>query len=447
MTATPSKCPCGDHAIVIGASMAGLTAARVLADRFRLVTVLEQDRLPEGCESRKGVPQGRHAHALLARGREGLEALFPGFTAELAVGGAVTGDVQADVIWFNYGVRLDSAASGHIGLLASRPLLETHVRRRLGALPNVRLVGDCRVASLDVDSTGAKVIGVNARIGNGSLTTLNADLVVDASGRGSRSPAWLTSLGYRPPSEEKLDVGICYTTRLYRRCPADAGGKRAVFVRDGAPHFRFGVALAQEDNRWILTVGGYLGDATPCDDQGALDFARSLPTGEIHAIMSSAEPLSDFCSYRFASNLRRRYELLDSFPEGYLVVGDALCSFNPVYGQGMTIAVLEAGALADCLDGGTDRLARRFFARAAAMIDIPWQMVVDVDLAHPDVEGTRTLSCRFFNWYIGLLHRAGRQDAVVTRRFLEVVNLIASPMVLLSPPIAWRVLRGNKARP
>lgn len=447
MPHTSSRTHCRNHAIVIGGSMAGLAAARALADRFGRVTVIEQDRLPEGREPRKGIPQGRHAHGLLARGREALENLFPGLTAELAAEGALTGDLQADSIWFNHGVYLNPAESGLIGLLVSRPMLEAHVRRRLRAQPNVRLLDRCRVTSLDVDRGGTRVIGVNVGLGDGSPSTLLADLVVDASGRGSRSPAWLAALGFTPPVEEKVDVGICYTTRLYRRRPGDLDGKRAVIVRGDHPHYRFGVALAQEDDRWILTLGGYLGDASPCDGQGALDFARTLPAGELHAIMRSAEPLSDFCSCRFPANRRRHYERLERFPDGFVVLGDALCSFNPAYGQGMTVAALEAGVLADCLDGGLDDLAHRFFARTSRLIDIPWQMVVGNDLAHPEIRGRRTPLSRFFNWYIARLHRAGRRDAVVTRRFLEVANLIETPLTLLSPPTAWRVLRGNLAGP
>lgn len=173
---------------------------------------------------------------------------------------------------------------------------------------------------------------------------------------------------------------------------------------------------------------------------------RSLPASELGEIVSSAEPISNFRAYRFAASVRRRYERMTRFPAGYLLIGDALCSFNPSYGQGMTTATLEAAALDECLGGGTERLAQRFFEAAAAIIDIPWQIAVGNDLAHPMVAGKRTEMGRFMGWYIGKLHRAAAHDARLATRFLEVANLMASPSALLAPEIALRVLRGNLVR-
>jgi 2-polyprenyl-6-methoxyphenol hydroxylase-like FAD-dependent oxidoreductase len=286
------------------------------------------------------------------------------------------------------------------------------------------------------------VTGVEVDAGNGK-EILAADLVVDATGRGSRSQSWLETLGFDAPAVEKVEVGIGYTTRLYRRRPGDAGGKRALVMRGGAPRYRFGVALAQENDRWIVSVGGYFGDYAPLDEEGFLGFVRTLPVPEIVEIVSSAEPLSGFRSFRFPASVRRRYERLGRFPDGYLVVGDALCSFNPAYGQGMTTAILEAKALSDCLGDGPARLAERFFAAAAAIIDIPWRIAVGGDLEHPRVEAARTPFARFMGWYIGKLHRAAARDAALAVRFLKVANLMAPPAALLAPAIALRVLRGN----
>jgi 2-polyprenyl-6-methoxyphenol hydroxylase-like FAD-dependent oxidoreductase len=272
---------------------------------------------------------------------------------------------------------------------------------------------------------------------------LDADLVVDAAGRGSRAPDWLQALGYEVPSAEKVEVGIGYTTRLYRRKPEHAGGKLAVVVRGGAPDYRFGVALAQEDDSWIVSTGGYFGDAAPRDEEGLRAFVRSLPAHELGEIVGSAEPISSFRAYRFAASVRRRYERLARFPAGYLLIGDALCSFNPSYGQGMTTAALEATALDECLAGGTEALARRFFRAAARIIDIPWQIAVGNDLAHPQVVGKRTPMGRFFGWYIGKLHRAAARDGLLGTRFLEVANLMAPPTALLARSVALRVVRGN----
>ena len=428
------------HAIVLGASMGGLAAARVLADYYDNVTVLDRDALPDVDQHRRGVPHSRHAHGLLAGGLNVLEAWFPGMTGELAGKGALTGDLLADSLWFNHGVYLCQCESGLEGLLLSRPLLEGHTRRRLLQIPNVRIRERTHVQGLVFDNRRNAVTGVTLR----QHQTLAADLIVDATGRNSRTPVWLNAAGYVPPEEETVEVAITYTTRLYRRSPAQADGKRVVVViRSGPPHFRFGVAFAQEDNRWIVTCGGYLGDVASADDAGFRAFARSLPAPELYTIVSSAEPLSAFSRFRFPASLRRHYHRLARFPAGYLVFGDALSSFNPAYGQGMTVALLEADALAACLAPGTDGLARRFFARAAAIIDTPWQIAVGGDLANPKVVAPRSLKGRFLNRYIRKLYRAGANDPFLARRFIAVANLVAPPSSLLAAKAALRTFIGS----
>ena len=212
---------------------------------------------------------------------------------------------------------------------------------------------------------------------------------------------------------------------------------------------RGGAMLAQEGDRWLVTLSGYLGDHAPADEQGFLEFARSLATPDIYAVIKDAEPLGGFATYKYAANQRRRYERLDRFPDGLLVFGDAICSFNPIYGQGMTVAALEARVLGDCLAEGTTRLSQRFFKRAGKVVDVPWSMAVGGDLRIPAVEGPRSPLLRFLNWYTGKVHVAARRDPVVTRAFHRVANLVAPPPTLLHPRIAAHVLWGNlqAARP
>jgi 2-polyprenyl-6-methoxyphenol hydroxylase-like FAD-dependent oxidoreductase len=430
----------GNHAIVIGASMGGLLAARALTNHFQSVTVLERDGFPAADVPRKGVPQGRHAHGLLARGRDVIEAFFPGWTDEVVAAGGLFGDIANDVDWIGHGVRLKAAPSDLSGLLASRPVLEGQVRRRLAALPGVRLIERADVQGLIND--GDRVCGVRVEI-DGIVDNMRTDLVVDASGRGSSSLAWLKQLGFAAPAEERIEIGAGYTTRVYRRKPSDIGGKLAVVIAGSAPNWRNGVVLAQSADRWIVSIGGYLGDHAPTDEQMFAAYAASLTAPEIHQIVTTAEPLSDFLSYRFPASQRRRYEKLARFPNGFLVFGDAICSFNPVYGQGMTVAAQEAAALDACLKQGFDDLAQRFFKDAASVVDVPWDIAVGNDLRHPAVQGPRPAFVRFINWYIGKLHMAAQQDEVLTNAFLRVANLVAAPPTLLSPAVAWRVLRGN----
>jgi 2-polyprenyl-6-methoxyphenol hydroxylase-like FAD-dependent oxidoreductase len=435
-------------AIVIGASMGGLLAARALADHYGQVTILERDALPPPGENRKGVPQGFHAHGLLARGREVLEQLFPGLTAALVARGAEPGDVGETVRWFHQGAYHRAAASGMDGLAVSRPLLEGEVRARLLALPNVQLLASCDVLGLEANASRSRVTGVRViRRATGSAEeTLRADLVVDAAGRGSRSPTWLEALGYARPVEEQVRIGLGYATRTYRRDPEDPRTATGFIVASSPPNTSGGVLLWQERQRFVVTLAGYFGAHPPSDEAGFLAFARGLPAPEIADAIAHAEPLTPIKTFTYPASVRRRYERLDRFPAGYLVFGDGLCSFNPIYGQGMTVCALEALALHACLRRGERDLARRFFRRAAQVIDIPWSLAVGNDLRYPAVEAPRSLTTRFVNWYVGKLHTAARDDAAVALAFLKVVNLVEPPARLLHPATGLRVLWGNRRR-
>jgi 2-polyprenyl-6-methoxyphenol hydroxylase-like FAD-dependent oxidoreductase len=362
--------------------------------------------------------------------------------------GAVYGDIVDQVRWFNHGVYLMNAPSMLLGLLVSRPMLEDGVRRRLLQLPNVRLLEHSDALEPVFDQAEGRVTGVRVQLqrDSASAETISTDLVVDASGRGSHSPGWLDALGYAKPREEGVQVQIGYMTRLYRRRPEHLPGKQAVVMAGCRPGWRFGVILAQEDDRWIVTLGGYLGDRPPMEETGYIEFARSLPKPEIFEVIKDAEGLTPLSPYQFSTNLRRHYEELSRFPEGLVVFGDALCSFNPVYGQGMTVACMEALALQECLAAGPQGIARRFFRAASKLIDIPWQMAVGSDLQHPAVAGKRTAQLRFINWYLAKLFQAAQQDAVLATRFLEVANLMKPPPSLMAPQIALRVWKGNMGR-
>ena len=433
------------HAVVIGASMGGLLAARALADFYERVTVLERDRFPPAGEPRKGVPQGRHAHGLLASGREALEDFFPGLTAELVDQGAQTGDGIANVRWYLDGAYHCRFPSGLTGLVVSRPLLEAHVRTRLLALPNVRAIEDCDVLGPLASADRRRITGVRIkrRAPESAEEALQADLVVDATGRGSQAPAWLATFGYPAPAEERVKIGVGYTSRVYRRTPAELGGALAAIVAPLPGEKRGGVIIAQEGERWIVTLFGYVGDHAPTDEEGFLAYAKSLPAPDIATVIKDAAPLSAPVTYKYQANQRRRYERLARFPEGLLVFGDALCSFDPVYGQGMSVAALEARVLQQCLARGAAGLPRRFFQQASKVVDIPWSIAVGGDLRIPEVEGQRPLMVRFINWYMSKLQVAARHDAVVTLAFHRVANLLAPPPSILHPRISVRVLWGN----
>jgi 2-polyprenyl-6-methoxyphenol hydroxylase-like FAD-dependent oxidoreductase len=438
-------------AVVIGGSIGGLLAARVLSDRYARVVILDRDVLPTVATARRGVPQGRQLHVLLSRGKEALDELFPGLSAELNGRGAPLVDLHGDVHWYNDGQRMLRAPSPLIALGMSRPLLEDALRARIAALPGVEIRSRVEVLGLTADA--GRITGVRLLAPGGGEQALAADLVVDASGRGSRTPIWLEQLGYRRPAEEQVRVGVTYVTRSYRREPQHLEGLSGALTNavPGSP--RAGIVAAQEGGRYAVALSGMLGEEPPIDDEGMAAFADSLAAPQVGEVVRTAQPDGPPAKMRFPVSSRRRYEKLRRFPDGYLVVADALCSFNPIYGQGMTVAALEAlllrRLLADGVASGVDdtaQLARRFFAGAAKVIDGPWSIAVGTDLRFPEVAGRRSPKVRFVNAYVHRLHVAATADEVLGAAFLRVLNLVDPPTRLLAPRIVLRVLRGSLNR-
>ncbi len=425
--------------------MGGLLAARVLADHFERVTLVERDRFPTEVAQRKGVPQGRHAHGLMAGGCRVLEQLLPGFCAEMVARGAVSGDVGQVMRYWVAGVRFTPVESGLHSLLVSRPLLETHVRERVLALENVHAKDDCDVLGLLGNAERIRGVRIRARSGAKPEHLIDADLVVDTSGRGSRMPEWLTALGLPAPEQENVRVDVGYTTCLYRRKPGHLAGQHGVIVAALPPNRRCGVAVALEGDRFIVTLAGYLGDHAPATHEGLVEFARGLPSHDIHELLRNAEPCSQPVTATFRDSQRRRYERLRRFPEGLLVMADAICSFNPIYGQGMSVAALEAELLDRCLRSGTFWLWREFFARAAKIIDVPWSIAVGGDLGFAEVAGERTLASRVLGAYLLRVQRAAADDPRAALAFRRVVQMVAAPSTLLRPSLMARVLLRRPA--
>ena len=435
-----------NRAVVLGASMAGLLAARVLAERFERVVVIERDVLPPAGEHRRGVPHGRHVHGLHPRGREILEELFPGFTASLTASGAVRGDVLGNVRWQLSGHQLRQADIGLPGLLATRPFLEGHVRAMVRRLPGVGFLEDTSACGLTVTADKRTVTGVEVRgPGGGPPARVAAGLVVDATGRGSRTPAWLEELGYRRPAEDRVEIGLGYATRTYRLRPGALGGDLMILTAGTPANPRAGILAATEGGRHMLTVAGICGDYPPTDPAGFDEFVAGLPSSDIAAALAGAEPLDDPVPFRFPASVRHRYERLAAFPAGLLVIGDAVCSFNPVYGQGMTVAAAQAMTLRGLLARQAVPDARRYFRAIAAAIDVAWDIAVGADLAFPQVPGRRPAKVRLVNAYMPRLHAAAACDQALAAALVRVIGLKDRPEGLLRPDRVLRVLRGNPA--
>jgi 2-polyprenyl-6-methoxyphenol hydroxylase-like FAD-dependent oxidoreductase len=442
----------GEHAVVLGASMAGLLAARAVSEAYQRVTVVERDALPEVSANRRGVPQGRHAHALQAGGSKVLEELFPGILSGLAASGVpVLRDLSETHFSFG-GHLLSQQRHGLAGVvyLSSRAHLEHHVRTRVRALPNVEIAQRCEVTGLLSSGGRNRVTGVRVldHSDPGTEQTLEADLVVDATGRGGRLATWLPALGYPPPAEERFAVDIMYLSRRLR-LPAGALGPTRMVLIGAVPGRPTTLALIeQEDNWWMLTVAGYGGHHPPADARGSLEFAAGVAPAHILAAIRDAEPLDDPVTNRFPASLRRGYERMPRFPAGLLAFGDAICSFNPTYGQGMSIAALQAVALRKSLADGADDLARRFFRAAAKPVDVAWRLSLGGDLALPEVRGHRPPAVRATNAYLDRVLGAAEADSGLTELFLKVLGFLEPPTGLFRPSVVARVLAGgHRGRP
>jgi 2-polyprenyl-6-methoxyphenol hydroxylase-like FAD-dependent oxidoreductase len=418
--------------VVIGASLAGVLAARSLTVAYDRVTLIDRDEMPHEPATRGGVPQGRHTHGLLARGREVIEDLFPGTTADLVARGALLGDAQRDGRWHVGPQPLATGRSGLDMLLVSRPSLEWYLRHRLLADRRVEVLEHTSVVDLALTGDDARVNGVIACTSGARVPRLvPADLVVDASGRTSRTPEWLERRGYPVPPEEVRRVDKHYVTRQFQRRPGDGPLAYAVPATPAVP--RGGIMLAQEGGRWIVSLTGLGAERPPQDLEGFLAYAHRLSSPVIGTALDGLVPLDVGCTYRFPANRRRRYEQVAAFPAGLVVTGDALCAFDPVHGQGMTVAALEAAELRDLLrDGPPPRgtvLGTAFHRRAARHIDTPWQIAAGA--------APRPLAA-----YLRRLLAGGAADPVLARAFLRVQQMADRPSALLRPRITARVVRG-----
>ncbi|MEJ2288244.1 MAG: FAD-binding protein [Deinococcales bacterium] len=438
-----------EHAVVLGAGMAGLSAAAALAPQAQRVSVVERDPLPGIDRSRKGVPQGAHVHLLLPGGLRALDELLPGLQEDLRGAGAQLLDRAGD-FRVNVGggrLKLETLHPGFVLVGATRPLVEGVLRERVQALDNVRVRPGLEVLGMRAATRATAVTGVRLRsTADGSEETLSADLVVDATGRGSRAPRWLEELGYRAPHEERVHVDVRYTTRVFRRAGPGPGGGRNVMIAPLPGTRRGAVALAVEGERWVVTLTGLLGEQAPRELEAFRAFARSLWSPDVDAIASACEPWGEAVTGAYPANVRRRYDQLRRFPAGFVVIGDALASFNPLSAQGMSLAALEALALRTTVERfGAQRLGLAFFRSGRDLVDAAWSQAVDNDLKHPAVLGRRTLRWRLTYAYSRRLMRVARVDPLAAQALFDVMALLAPAPSLLRPGMLRRVLLHGEA--
>ena len=435
-------------AVVLGGSLAGMLAARALASVADRVVIVERDELPAGAEPRKGLPQARHVHHLWSGGALALEELFPGITGRLQEAGAHRLPVTTDMVALSPKGWYRRWAESHFMLLCGRDLLDATVRAEVLAHDRVELAGPAEVVGLD--GTDTAVTGVRIRAHDDAERTLAADLVVDATGRGSRAVQWLTGLGLPDPERREVDSGLAYASRLYRAPEAARDGFPVVNVmmdpRTDGPG-RGGVLLPVENGRWLVTLLGTRG-AEPSPDTADFDrFAREdLRHPVIADLIAQAEPLSEVSFTRTTANRRHYYERMPAWPDNFTVLGDALAAFNPVYGHGMSVAAQSAVALRDVVrrhGWGSPGLSRHAQKAMARSVTAAWDLAVGQDVFFPGAtENGPTWRERALAAYVDRLVLTATGNGRVARKVTDVMSLERGAEVLVSPGMLVAALVG-----
>lgn len=434
----------GRQAVVVGAGMGGLAAAGALTDHFERVTVFDRDVLPTDGSPRSGIPQGRHVHVLLAGGHRAISDLFPDFEQDLLRAGAIPVRVDRDMRRdFPGGVTYPQLDLGFDSYSQSRPRLEGTLRARVRRLQNVALEQECRVQALTSSDGGRMVDGVSYVDADGRNHELRADLVVESSGRGSLTYAFLEGVGQPLPEATSIGVDMCYSSAVFE-VPEDAPtGWKGVAVYPSAPDSsRSGLLMPLEAGRWIVSLGARLGEEPPGDPDGFMEYLRTLHSPTIYDAVSKAKRVGEIARYRFPESIRRHYVRLNSFPRGLLPMGDSICRFNPIYGQGMTVGAQQAhtldrllterGDVADPLDG----LAHAFFEAVEHVVETPWVTAALPDFAYPDTRGERPADLEEELKKGAALNRLAADDPRVNRVLLEVRHLVKPHSALDAPWLA-----------
>jgi 2-polyprenyl-6-methoxyphenol hydroxylase-like FAD-dependent oxidoreductase len=439
----------GKHALILGASMSGLLAARTLSDFYDKVTIVERDLMPSGPAHRSGVPHDVQPHLLLARGSQILADLFPGFTDDLDAAG-VPAWKDGDLAKFAWSIgghlltrsgRLRDPAGLQI-YFPSRPLLEHLVFKRIQKVRNIFVMDGHDVAEVTFDTnriSGARVVNIDT----GDTTAVTADLVVDATGRGSRTPALLEALGYDRPQQDEIVVRLTYTSQ-FLSIPVSMRPDVHVasFPKPGRPE---GYALWRNENdTWVFCVATLGRHTSPSQRADMISHVERIAPRHFVDTVQAAEPLGQPVRYTFPSSRWRRYDKMRNTPDGLVAVGDAICSFNPIYGQGMTVAAIEALTLGRCLREGQRKLPQRFFRSTAKTIGVAWRTAVGSDLALPEVTGRPTVSMRFTGAYLDRVLTAAESDPIVAEQLLRVTGMIDSSSRLLHPAILARVAAARR---
>lgn len=435
------------RALISGGSLAGLATAKVLSAYFDEVIVVEADKEPLGEAARKGVPQGRHVHGLLKGGADALTRLFPDLPKELEKSGASSANFSNDIKWY-INRRFIPRFEGDLTIqFQSRPLLERCVRDFIRALGNVFISYETKVVDYMPHTNSERISAAVLKQSNGEVTTIEADLFIDATGRGSALPKWLESNGWGrvPLSETRVDLGYA---SCFLKLPDDVNRDwTSLLIYPTGPEEVRGCTLVQVENEtWLLTLAGYHNDHPPADKAGFLEYAKNLPQPEVYEAIKDAVFLTDISLHKFPASIRRHYNKLPSFPLGLIPVGDTNVSLNPLFGQGMSVAVLSVQSLAGLLDdvdlANNDSLRHlrdHYLKSLDTIFQTPWDLAMGQDFKYPQTQGVKPFGMSIKNYFKSLILSSSSTDVIQT--FYGVVHLVEDEKVFYQPARALKVLR------
>jgi len=436
----------GKQAVVIGAGMAGLPAARALADHFERVIVLESDALPAVPSPRSGTPQSRSLHGLLAGGCQALTELFPGFGDKLTAAGAQTIAAGTDEHWEWPGLPVFPRRNlGFHSHTMSRPLLESVVRAMVSEIPNIEIRQRCRAKQLISSADGSVVTAVSYANEEGALEEIPADLVIDATSNGQLTLNLLEALGLPTPEETTVGLNMQYATTIFE-IPSDAPTewKMAATLSDAPSNRRGSILLPIEGNCWIVSLSGNHDSKPPDDDDAYLEYAQKLRTHTIYNAIKGAKRVAPITRYGLKASRWRHFEKLEQFPARLIPFGDTICRFNPRYGQGMSVAAKEAQLLLHLLQSAADQgtglgsLTSDFLTQAEPIIDAPWALAALPDMRDPLTEGTRPPDFESSLKFSAAIRKLAYRDADIHKLFFEVQNLLKPRNVFREPAIVER---------
>ncbi|MDZ5609773.1 FAD-dependent monooxygenase [Bacillus pseudomycoides] len=437
-----------EKAIVIGGSIAGKLAAKALSDFFQEVIILEAGEEWREKSPRKRVPQSHHPHVLLKGGEAAIEKLFPEIMNQLKEDGGIINNFTGDLKWHHFGLWKKPFIGDLNAVQQSRPMLEWHIQQRMSQVTNITTKYETMVEQLIVDRQHSKISGVKVRcMKTGNKENFQADLVVDASGFGSKNIEWLETHGIQV-KEEKVWIQLFYATRVFRLKQNERPDWCNLLISPSFPENPYGAFIQTiEDNQYFVTFSGYANENAPKTDEEFLAFAHKLPAPDVIHFLEQAEPITDIKIHKIPYQVRRRFDLVKNMPEGFLVIGDAHCRFDPVFGQGISVAAMEAVALQMSLMKTTslhNGFTREFYKRISKIIATPWEMVTTEAFRHPKIKGKKVFIQPFQQWYTKKIYQLSASNTDIYIRLVRVMNLTRSPLHLFHPKVWFAILTARQ---